>query len=76
MINVEVEKTGNENNTNVLKRFTRRVQGAGILPRVRSLRYAKRNESKFVRKKRALKGIRRRSATEELMKLGRIPEKK
>ena len=65
MINVEVQKTGTENPMSVLKRFTRRVQGAGILPRVRSLRYAKRAESRYVRKKRALKVIARRVTREQ-----------
>lgn len=74
MINVEVQKTGTENAMSVLKRFTRRVQGAGILPRVRSLRFAKRAESRYVRKKRALKVLARRAEHEHLTKLGKIAE--
>jgi len=74
MINVEIQKNSNENAASVLKRFTKRVQGAGILSRVRSLRYAKRTESRFVRKKRALKGLARRKEREVMMKLGKITE--
>ena len=74
MINVEVQKTGTENPMSVLKRFTRRVQGAGILPRVRGIRYAKRAESRYVRKKRALKVLSRRTERERLTKLGKIAE--
>ena len=74
MINVEVQKTGTENPMSVLKRFTKRVQGAGILPKVRSMRYSKRSESRYVRKKRALKGIVRRTEHERLAKLGKLPE--
>ncbi len=74
MINVEVQKTGTENPMSVLKRFTRRVQGAGVLPRVRSLRYAKRSESRYVRKKRTLKTIGRRTERDRLIKLGKIAE--
>ncbi len=74
MINVEVQKNTNENATNVLKRFTKRVQGAGILTRVRSLRYAKRDESRYVRKKKTLKTLRRRTEHELQVKLGKAQE--
>lgn len=76
MINVSVEKNGSESNPSVIKRFTRRVQGAGILPRVRSLRYSKRSESRLTKKKRAMKGMARREEMELLAKLGKLPEKK
>jgi len=72
MINVEVVKGSSESAPSVLKRFTRKVQGAGILARVRSLRYAERSPSKYVKKKKALKGLRKREHTAELMKLGKI----
>jgi ribosomal protein S21 len=74
MINVEVQRTNNENPVNVIKRFTRRVQGAGILSRVRSLRYSKRSESRYVRKKRALKSLDRRKVRDMAIKLGKISE--
>ena len=75
MINVEVEKTQNENSIGLIRRFTKRVQGSGVLPRVRSIRYFKRTPSKTFRKKRALKSIGKREALEELIKLGKAPEK-
>ncbi len=75
MINVQIEKNANENNLNVLKRFTRKVQGSGVLPRVRSLRYNQRVPSVYARKKRTLKGLRRREETAKLVKLGKIKEK-
>ncbi len=71
MINVEVQKNNNENAINIIKRFTKRVQGSGVLTRVRSLRYAERKESKYVRKKKTLKGIRRRTAHDIQVKLGK-----
>jgi ribosomal protein S21 len=74
MINVEVNKTGTENALNVLKRFTKRVQGAGILNRVRSLRYSKRSESRYVRKKRTLKSLKRRTERDLMIKLGKAVE--
>jgi ribosomal protein S21 len=75
MINIQVEKNSNENNINLLRRFTKRVQGAGILNRVRGLRYAERTPSPYTKKKRALKTLRRRSEMDELIKLGKIVEK-
>ena len=74
--NVEVSKNSNESNASVLKRFTRRVQEAGILPRVRSIRYAERNKSEYVRKKNALKMLVRKENILELIKLGKMAEKR
>jgi ribosomal protein S21 len=74
MINVEIQRNNNESAPNVLKRFTKRVQGAGILNKVRSLRYAERNASPYVKKKRTLKGLRRRAERDRLIKMGKISE--
>ena len=73
MINVEVKKSQNENNISLIKRFTKRVQGAGILRKVRSSRYKDRNVSRYVKKKRMLKLIERKRELEWLSKLGKIP---
>ena len=75
MINVEVEKNNNENNTNILRRFTKRVQGSGVLNRVRSLRYTERLPSTYTKKKMALKRLRNREALDEQINLGKIVEK-
>ena len=74
MINAEVVKSGNENNLNLIRRFTKRVQGSGILPRVRSLRYASRKMSEYVKQKKTLKVLRRREEINELIKLGKMSE--
>ena len=73
--NVEVVKTGNENSMGVLRRFTKRVQSAGILPRVRSLRYKDRNQSPYKRKVATLKKLARRKEVDLLIKLGKMQEK-
>lgn len=75
MINVEVEKTNNESNANLIRRFTKRVQGAGVLPRVRGLRYSIRKPSRYVKKKRTLKALRERAVRNEMLKLGKIVER-
>ncbi len=72
MINVEVQRGNNENGLSVLRRFTKRVQGAGILPRIRSIRYAQRTMSESVKKKKTLKLINRREEVQLLLRLGKI----
>ncbi|MEX2010590.1 MAG: hypothetical protein WD874_02195 [Parcubacteria group bacterium] len=74
MVNIEVVKGPNENNLSVLRRFTKRVQGAGILPRVRSRRYAERVKSENVRRAKTLSYLKRKEVTQELIKLGKIME--
>ncbi len=74
MINAEVVKTGNENNVNLIRRFTKKVQGSGVLPRVRSIRYSQRKASEYVKKKKTLKVLKRRIEVAELIKLGKMSE--
>ena len=74
MINAEVVKTGNENNLNLIRRFTKRVQGSGILPRVRSIRYSSRKLSEYVKQKKTLKVLKRREEVAEIIKMGKMSE--
>lgn len=75
MINVSVTKGQNEATASVIRRFTKRVQGSGVLPRVRSIRYSERQLSPYKMKKKALKSIARRSEVQELIKMGKMAEK-
>lgn len=74
MINAEVSRTGNENNLNLIRRFTKKVQGSGILSRVRSIRYSSRKMSEYVKQKKTLKLLRRRAEVAELIKMGKMSE--
>ncbi len=74
MINVEVKAKSSEAPPSVMRRFSRRVQGSGIMKKVRRIRYHSRPESKFVRKRKTLKGIKRREEVDKLIKLGKLPE--
>lgn len=74
MTNAEVSRDSDENNVSVLRRFTKRVQGSGVLNRVRSIRFFERAPSKYKRKAGALKRITRRDAWNELAKLGKVKE--
>lgn len=72
MINVEVTKQGAENTMGTIRRFTKRVQGSGVLRRARAIRYFKRGQSKYVKKVQALNKIKKREKFNELVKLGKI----
>ncbi len=74
MINVQVERNQNESGLSLLRRFTKRVQGSGVLPRVRSIRYASRNVSEAVKHKKTMKKLARKVEIAEQIKLGKIPE--
>jgi len=72
--NVEVEKNNNESSANVIRRFTKRVQGAGIVPKVRSGRYYERIKSRNVQRTSKLKKLVKRVVYEKLVKLGKVQE--
>lgn len=72
--NVEVVNNGKENALSLLRRFTKKVQRSGVLPKVRSNRYSNRNVSEYVKKKKTLKKIARTQEVAKLIKLGRMPE--
>lgn len=74
MINAEVQKSGAESTIAVIRKFSRRVQGTGLIQTVRGGRYFSRNSSKTVSKKRALKRIERQEKYRELIKEGKVVE--
>lgn len=71
---VEVKKNNNENAISLIRRFTKRVQGSGVLRRVRGLRWAERKQSPFKTKKSALVVLAKRREYELLKKLGKLPK--
>ena len=72
-INVEVKKNANESTSSLIRRFTKRVQGSGILPRVREITFRERPLSRLKRKRGTLKSIIRRKEIEHQKKLGKLP---
>ena len=74
MINAEVQKSGAENALSTIRKFSRRVQGAGIVKILRAKRYHERDKSKTVMKKRALKLITRRADFRQKIKEGKVAE--
>ena len=73
--NVQVEKNQNESSANVIRRFTKRMQGSGVLQRVRKNRYYARTKSENVRKEARLKKLSKMVEYEKQLKLGKIQEK-
>ncbi|MEI7720030.1 MAG: hypothetical protein WCI89_02375 [bacterium] len=74
-INAEVQKMDAETSVNLIRRFTKRVQGAGLIQRMRNRRYYARVKSSEVRRKQTLKVIARRENVQELIKLGKLVER-
>ncbi len=73
--NIEIDKKSNESNASMLRRFTKAVQGSGILPRVRSIRYSTRKLSHYKLKMQRLSKIEKKTKIEELIKLGKMGER-
>ena len=72
---IVVKKNPNENNSSILRRFSRRIQESGIIRKVKGSRYNVREESKLKVKKSALRRIDRRREIERLRKQGKMVAK-
>lgn len=75
MINAEVQKSGTESVLSTLRKFSRKVQGTGLIKNSRANRYYSRKMSQTVKKKRALKLIQRRADFRKLVKEGKAEER-
>ncbi|MCA9361317.1 30S ribosomal protein S21 [Candidatus Kaiserbacteria bacterium] len=73
--NVQVEKNQNESSANVIRRFTKRMQNAGIIPRMRKIRYYSRVKSENVRRASRLKKLVKKENYETQLKLGKVQER-
>ena len=73
-INVEIKKGEKDNSLGVIRKFTKRVRGSGILNRLRSRRYSSGKISEYVKKKTTLKKIARKTKIEHLIKMGKMSE--
>ena len=73
--NVQIEKNNNESSANVIRRFTKRVQGSGIIPRMRKNRYFARTKSENIQQAARLKKLKKKTVYEMQLKLGKIQER-
>lgn len=74
-INVQITRNSNENSASVLRRFQKKVRGAGFLQEVRDRRYYERKGSKLRAKNSRLVSLERSAAHAKLKKLGQGTEK-
>ena len=74
-INAEVVKNDGENAVSLIRRFSKRVQGVGLIQGMRKRRYYSRQKSAKVQRKHALKAIARREEIQELIKMGKMVER-
>ncbi len=72
MTNIELKKNPHENGLSLIRRFTRKIQESGIIPKVKNNRYASRDISKLAQKNMRLKSLTRRAEVERLKKLGKM----
>jgi len=74
--NVEVIRNGSENTLSLVRRFQKKVQESGVLPRVRSLRYAEREMSQIKTKKAKLRKLKKAAEYEHARRMGKVISKK
>jgi hypothetical protein len=70
--NVTITKNNNENSVSLLKRFTRKVQEYGIIPRVKMDKYEQRALSPYKMKKIKLKKLEGEKVYNLKKKMGKI----
>lgn len=70
--NIKIERNSHENAASVIRRFSRKMQEAGIIPKVKGSRYSERGLSKLSQKTMALRRQARRKEVERLKKLGKM----
>lgn len=68
----EIKRHENESIPSALRRFTKRVQQAGVLSLTKKRQFRERKLSEFKKRKNALRRLKRRKDLEKLYKLGKI----
>jgi hypothetical protein len=71
---IEVQREPNESNASLIRRFSKRVSGAAIVPMVKKLKFHERELSPLKKKRSALKRLARQAEYRQLKKLGKLPK--
>ncbi|MCX6713542.1 MAG: hypothetical protein NTV48_00345 [Candidatus Vogelbacteria bacterium] len=71
---IEVIKSNNESNSSLIRRFTKRIQGSGVVRKARNRRYNERLKSELKKKREALKKLVKRADYERMKKLGKVKD--
>jgi len=72
--NVKVEKSGSDNTSALLRKFTQKMRSAGIVQKMRKIRYRQRPLSPSANRRIALRKIERRADFEQLIKEGKLSD--
>ncbi|MFH1657207.1 MAG: hypothetical protein ABH919_01955 [bacterium] len=72
----EIKKQEKENSQGLIRRFTRRIQQSGLLLRIRKSKFRKKNKSRELLKKAALRREELRQEYKEMAKMGKEVEPK
>lgn len=75
-VNVEVKRNSSENALSLVRRFQKRVQESGVLPRVRGIRYNDRPLSELKTKRAKLKKLKNLAKYEDDKRMGKVVERK
>ena len=71
-IRAEVVKKGNESTSSLIRRFSRKVQGAKVIRTMRNRRFYDRPLSKNVQRKKRLNSLEKKAYYEQMIKLGKL----
>lgn len=72
MIGVSVTKSGTESTPSLIRRFSKRVQGSGVIRRAKSIRFHARAVSKNKRRESALRRLAKQEKRQEMELLGLV----
>ena len=75
-INIKVTRQGSENTANVLRKFSYKVRGSGIIMHVRKRMYRTKPISQNMKKEAALRRIAKRNNILKLIKEGKLKERR
>ena len=72
MTNIDLKRNTSENGMSLIRRFSRKMQESGIIPKVKGKRYSVRPISKLAEKNMTVRRLARRKEIERLRKLGKM----
>lgn len=72
MIGVSVKKSSTESTPSLIRRFSKRVQGSGVVRRAKSIRFHARTVSKNKRRDSALRRLAKQEKRQEMELLGLV----
>ncbi len=75
-VNSDIQAKSNESTASVMRRFSRHARSSGVVRKAKSLRYRSRELSSNMKKKQALRSIKKQNAAEKLIKLGKLKDNK